>query len=103
MKIIVIACLFFGVALAQHGGHSSAGNSMPPKIADLPNAREAAEIAKQHYKKNVEDAGRLLQIAAELKTDLDQQTASVVSAKTLKDAQEAKKLADAILKRLKSD
>src|SRR5215469_9477689 len=103
MKIIVVACLSFGVALAQHGGHSSAGNSTPPKIADLPSAREAAEIAKQQYKKNVEDADKLLHIATELKADLDKQTASVVSAKTLKDAQEAKKLADSIVKRLKSD
>jgi len=99
MRPIGAAILFAGLLLAQRGG----GWVDSPTGPDLPNAAQRAEISKERYKKNVEEADKLLRLAMELKTDLDQQAGPVVSARTAKDALEIKKLADSIAKRLKSN
>jgi hypothetical protein len=98
MKLIGAAILLVGVVLAQ--GH---GGSSRPVPIDPPNAAARAEISRENYKKNVEEAGKLLRLATELKTDLDQQTGLVFPAKTAKDLEEIKKLANSIAKRLKSE
>jgi hypothetical protein len=103
MKLIGAAILLAGVVLAQHGGAGHGSSSPVPNAVDLPNAAERALISGEHYRKNVEQSDRLLRLAMDLKTDPDRQTGLVVSAKTARDAEEIRKLADSIAKRLKSD
>ena|SRR5579872_1309240 len=104
MKLIVAAILLAGVVLGQRGGGRQGEGSSPHSNGENPpNAAERAEISREHYKKNVEETDKLLKLAMELKTDLDQQTGLTVSAKTAKDAGEVKKLADSIAKRIRSD
>ena len=77
----------------------------PPKgpPASLPDARERAVIAERNHKKNVEDAARLLVLAAELKSGIDAQDVNTVSAESAKKAKDIEKLARGISKRLTSN
>lgn len=73
-----------------------------PSDVKLPNGKlQRDEIAKADYKKNLEDAAELLQLAGELKSDLDKDTAFVVSVKNMKKTEEIEKLARNIRGRLK--
>jgi hypothetical protein len=111
MKLIVAVILLVGVVFGQGGrgggpvGAEAAGNGT--QVGELsPGAPNAEKLARENYKTNVEETDRLIELAMELKADLSQQnplTVSVkTSTKTAKEAEQIKKLADSIAKRLKS-
>ena len=59
------------------------------------------EILKMEYEKTVEEAGKLLDLAEELKIELEKNDRHVLSISSLKKAEEIEKLAKRIQKRLK--
>ena len=59
------------------------------------------EIAKADYKRNVEDAGSLARLAAEVHDDLEKSESGVVSVKMLKKLDDIEKLTRTIRSRLK--
>lgn len=68
----------------------------------LPNGKsQRAEMIKEDYKKNLEDAAELVKLAEDLKAELEKYDRNVVSVKTLKDTDDIEKLAKNIRGRLK--
>jgi uncharacterized protein (DUF2126 family) len=68
----------------------------------LPNGKsQRNEIAKDDYKKNLEDATELVKLAEELKEDIAKNEAYIVSVKTLKKTEDIEKLAKNIRSRMK--
>lgn len=117
MKLIVAVILLVGVVFGQiiveRGGQT--GTEAPKSVAAQygiqlgglsPGDPNAEKIAREHYKKNVEETDKLIELAMELKADLSQQNGLTVSAKTptktAKEAEEIKKLANSIATRIKS-
>lgn len=68
----------------------------------LPNGKsQRDEIVKADYKKNVQDAAELSQLARELNDDLEKSGSNTVSVKTIKKLDDIEKLARNIRGRLK--
>lgn len=102
MKVLILTALYLGISFAQRGGSTGRSTgSGGPVAPDLPNQAELDAIAKKEYKKNVADATTLLQLAAQLKADIQNQTPQTVSATTAKEAEQIEKLAHGIRNRLK--
>jgi hypothetical protein len=104
MKPFILTLLLFGASLAQPPQNTP--SPLPPRPSEedprLPNGKsQHDEIAKADYKKNVDDAAALLQLAQDLKDDLDKESAYVVSLKTIKKTEDIEKLAKNIRTRLK--
>lgn len=104
MKSIWLIFMVFCVCLAQETGpglprHSLDTGDQGPQ---LPNGRSQRNaIAKADYKKNLEDAAELVRMAEDLKADLENEKAFVVSVKTMKKTEDIEKLARKIRGRLK--
>lgn len=68
----------------------------------LPNGKsQRDEIVKADYKRNVQDAAELSQLARELNDDLEKSGSNTVSVKTIKKLDDIEKLARNIRGRLK--
>ena len=68
----------------------------------LPNGKsQRDEIVKADYKRNVQDAAELSQLARELNDDLEKSGSNTVSVKTIKKLDDIEKLARSIRGRLK--
>jgi hypothetical protein len=113
MKPIVAVIVLVGVVFGQGGGRQD--TEAPQSIAAQagiqsgelsPGDPNAEKRARENHKKNVEETDKLIELAMELRADLSQQNALTVSAttstKTAKEAEQIKKLADSIWKRIKS-
>jgi hypothetical protein len=95
---MVLAALGQGLPGGRGGG--------PPGGEDpglkLPNGKsQREELLKDDYKRNVQDARELAQLADELKTDIEKDDKYVVSVKTLKKTDDIERLAKRIRARLK--
>ena len=104
MKPLSLILLLLGASFAQEPPFDP--RHIPPldpgTEAKLPNGKsQRDEIAKADYKKNVADAEELLKLAEELKSDLDKDTAFVVSVKTIKKTEDIERLARNIRGRMK--
>ena len=82
------------------GGHGGAGSG-GKVLGDPLTKAEHDEIAKEDYKKNVADSTLLVQLATQLKSDIDKQVTQEVSLTTIKEAEQIEKLAHGIRKRMK--
>ncbi|MGH9558346.1 MAG: hypothetical protein ACRD30_03835 [Bryobacteraceae bacterium] len=114
---LILVCLIvvaLGACLAQEPQTPPPDNPPPgsqqttpaPAISSggawFPGGRKQRDaIVKADHKKNVEEAGRLLQLATELKTDLESENEFVVDVKTIKKTDDIDKLAKSIRGRLK--
>lgn len=104
MKPLCLILLLLGASLAQNIPSDPQAVVPPgtPSDARLPNGKlQRDEIVKADHKKNLEDAADLLRLAEELKSDLDKDTAFVVSVKDMKKTEDIEKLARGIRGRLK--
>ena len=107
MKPLSLILLFFGASFAQQPPITQRplAPALPPgqqNDARLPNGKlQRDEIAKDDYKKNIEDATELARLAADLKADLEKESAYVVSLKTIKKTEDIEKLERNIRNRLK--
>jgi|SRR5690242_3052609 hypothetical protein len=104
MKVLILTALALGMSFAQRGGSSAGANSgapLPSLAPDPPNQAELAAIAQKEHKKNVADAGMLLRLATQLKTDIESQGHETVSATAVKEAEQIEKLAHGLRNRLK--
>jgi hypothetical protein len=72
----------------------------PATVMQLPESQRDA-IAQADHKKNLEEAEALLKLAEELKSDLDNDDAHIVSVKSMKKTEDIEKLAKNIRRRLK--
>jgi hypothetical protein len=104
MKELALILLVFFVCPAQE-----TAPKRPLTAADaddqgprMPNGRSQRNaIAKADYKKNLQDATELARMAEELKAELQNEEAFVVSVKTMKKTEDIEKLARNIRSRLK--
>jgi len=102
MKPLSLIFIVFSVGVAQ--GPTPPGP--PPEPGEmgpqLPNGRSQRNaIAKDDYKRNVEDAAALARLAEDLKADLEKDEAFIVSVKVMKRTEDIEKLAKGIRARLK--
>jgi len=104
MKELALIFLMFFAGSAQE-----TAPKQPAATADaddqgprMPNGRSQRNaIAKADYKKNLQDAAELVRMAEDLKADLENEEAFVVSVKTMKKTEDIEKLARNIRSRLK--
>ena len=102
MKMLILMAFVLGSTFAQRGGSSGgAGGPNPGLGPNPPSQAERDAIAQKEYKKNVADAGMLMQLAGQLKTDIESQGVQTVSPTTTKEAEQIEKLAHGIRNRLK--
>jgi hypothetical protein len=74
----------------------------PQEDVKLPNGKsQRDEILKAEHEENIKDAGRLVDMAEELKTDLEKGDRFVLSMATLKKTDEIEKLVKKIRSRLR--
>ena len=93
----------FGLALAQHE-HPSALPADQAADIKLPNGKsQRDEILKAEHADNVRDAGKLADLAQELREDLEKQDRFVFSLSTLKKTEDIEKLVKKIRSRLRHD
>lgn len=102
----MLIVLLLGASFAQipTGGRPTQPVQPPGAENDvkLPNGKmQRDEIAKADYKKNLDDAAELVRLAADLKADLEKESAFVVSLKTIKKTEDIEKLERNIRSRLK--
>jgi hypothetical protein len=70
-------------------------------LAAMREANRARSIANERQKKIVDDTARLLQLATELKTDVDKSTKDELSLDVIRKADEIEKLAHDVKQRMK--
>ena len=75
------------------------GSEHEPRLPDGRSQREA--MLKAEYKRTLKDAGLLVELAEELKAELEKNERHVLSVSSIKKAEEIEKLAGRIRKRLK--
>jgi hypothetical protein len=102
MKILAMPALLLCTCLAQNGSvpQGRQGPDPPGSELHLPQSQREALI-KADYKKNLEEATRLLSLAEELKGEIERDEAHIVSIKSMRKTQEIAKLANSIHGRLK--
>ena len=99
MKPLCLIFAVFCICLAQEAPRLPDRNDQGPK---LPNGRSQRNaIAKDDYKKNLEDARAMVKLAEDLKADLEKEEAFVVSVRDMKMTEEIEKLARNIRSRMK--
>jgi hypothetical protein len=73
-----------------------------PSEVRLPNGKlQQEEILKEDHEKSVKDAAQLIELAEELKKDLEKDSTHVLSLSSLKKTEEIEKIAKRIRSRLK--
>ena len=76
--------------------------SHPQEVIKLPNGKwQRDEILKADHEQNIKDAGRLVEMAAGLKADLEKNDTFVLSMDTLKKTDDIEKLVKKIRDRLR--
>jgi len=92
-------------ALPQRGGSGvGAGPQIPPaeEPARLPNGKlQRDEILKAEHEQNLKDAARLIDLAEELRQDLEKNDQNVLSISTLKKTDDIEKLVKKIRSRMR--
>ncbi len=74
----------------------------PEREIQMPGGKsQREEMIKEDHKKNLEDAARLIDLAEQLKTELEKNDRHVLSVSSLKMAEEIEKLAKRIQNRYK--
>jgi hypothetical protein len=107
MKPLSLILLLLGASFAQQPPivQRPLGPAPPPgqqNDTKLPNGKsQHDEIAKDDYKRNLDDAAELLKLATELKSDFEKESAYVVSLKDIKKTEDIEKLERNIRGRLK--
>jgi hypothetical protein len=96
--ICLVACLACS-AFAQRGG---AGRRGDDESVTLPNGKkQSEEILKAEHQQNLKDASDLMDLAQQLKLDLEKNDRYVVSMATIKKTDDIEKLAKRIRGRLR--
>jgi hypothetical protein len=92
-------------AVQQTGGNTKAGSRHPAGEEDdviLPNGKsQRDEILKSEYQQNLKDAGDLIELAQQLKLDLEKNDRYVLSMATLKKTDDIEKLVKRIRTRMR--
>jgi hypothetical protein len=97
--IALVACLA-GFAFEQRGGAGRKGGDEEDVI--LPSGKKQSdEILKAEYAQNLKDASDLMELAQQLKLDLEKNDRYVVSLATIKKTDDIEKLAKRIRGRLR--
>ena len=102
-RIVVLAALLLQMPqtpLPPVTGRGPRGGERPEVL--LPNGKsQRREILKEDFAKSKADAAELLQMAQQLKQDLDQEDASILDLRTLKKAEDIEKIAKRIKDRMR--
>jgi hypothetical protein len=106
MKLLSLTLIIFCASFAQTPQDPTDYRPKFPKPDDvdvrLPNGKsQREEIAKDDYKKNLEDASTLAKLAEELKAEIEKNDRHIVSVSSLKKTEDIEKLAKNIRARLK--
>ncbi len=96
-KWLCVSVLVCGAALLWSQGWPR--SEREPRLPDGRSQREA--ILKVEYEKTLKDAGQLVELAEDLKAELEKNERHVLSLSSIKKAEEIEKLAGRIRKRLK--
>ncbi len=100
-----LTCLLLAAApLAPQGppGPGRRGDPIDRSDVKLPNGKSQTEaIIKDDYEKSLKDAGQLIELAEQLKIDLEKNERHVVSVGTIRKTEEIEKIAKRIRSRLK--
>jgi len=95
----VVALAVAQSAAPQRGGR---GPTQPDDTTTLPNGKDQKEaILKMDYQQNLKDASDLIDLAQQLKADLEKNDRYVVSMATIKKTDDIEKLAKKIRGRLR--
>jgi hypothetical protein len=89
--------------VAQQGQQGHQGHQLPPTEDDdtLPNGKsQKDEILKADHEKDLKDAAQLIDLAEQLKQELEKNDRRVLSVSSLKKTEEIEKLAKRIHSRL---
>jgi len=107
MKRLVMVCLIAFSAFAWQQPPAdkfprmTPGEPLPDDDGKLPNGKSQRDlIIKADYKKNLDDAAKLLKLAEDLRTDLENAGAEVVSTKMIKETDDIDRLSKSIHARL---
>ena len=96
----IVVCLAFP-ALSQRGGAGRRGGAEDEDVT-LPNGKsQRDEILKAEYQQNLKDAADLMDLAQQLKLDLEKNDRYVVSMSTIKKTDDIEKLVKRIRARLR--
>jgi hypothetical protein len=105
MKLLSLTLIIFCASFAQTPQDPVDRPRFPkPEDGDvrLPNGKsQRAEIARDDYRKNLEDATTLERLAEELKAEIEKNDRHIVSVPSLKKTEDIEKLAKNIRARLK--
>ena len=100
MRFVRIASLFCAAVALVCSQQWPPG--APGEARRLPDGKsQQEEILKDEHAKTLKDAGRLVDLAEQLKAEIEKNERHVLSVSTLKKAEEVEKLAERIRERLK--
>jgi hypothetical protein len=102
--LLFLAASLAAVAVPQTGGRGGMGRgaAQPDDDITLPNGqKQKDEILKAEYQQNLKDASDLLELAQQLKLDLEKNDRYVVSMATIKKTDDIERLAKKIRGRLR--
>lgn len=92
------------VALPQRGGGQRPGQPEESGDIRLPNGKsQKDEILKAEHEQNLKDAAQLVDLAEQLKADLEKNDRYILSIATIKKTDEIEKLVKKIRSRLRHD
>lgn len=95
---VIASCLLLQTALAQKAHPASSGSS---RVEDAETDRRNDVILADDVKKNLRDIAELVELARDLKAELEKDGTLMVPTSTIKDTQAIEKLAKNIRGRLK--
>lgn len=96
MKYVALLLL-----LSLTGAYSQSSRNESPEDIKLPNGKSWNDaIAKADYERNLKDARELEKLSAEIRDELENSAAFILSVKTLKKVEEAEKLAKNLRSRM---
>ncbi|SRR5579883_402555 len=102
MNRVALVLLFLCASFAQTLPTPRPLPGDPEEDPKLPNGKTRRDLLiKEDYQKNLEEAARLAQLAADLKSDLEKGDKNIVSVRNIKQTEEIEKLARNIRSRLK--
>lgn len=108
MKHVIQFGVTAGLALAlmtfaapQRAAHTSASQPPDQRDVELPNGKfQKDEILKANHEKDLKDAAQLIELAEQLKQELEKNDRHVLSLSSLKKTEQIEKLAKRIRSRL---
>jgi hypothetical protein len=93
--LTALVCALSAAQVPREPGRTSREDDSPIKPSQV------NEMLRDDHKKSVEEAGRLLELAEELKIELEKNSPNVLSLAAVKKAEEIEKLAKRIKSRMK--